>query len=258
VSPARRRWPRSGVGQLDHPLLVGAAHDERPVAVVEQLLERDDLAGGSGAADSTTLSDSLRTTSAPRSRGLVVELGMHRDPHLAPAGEDVDGAVVVAGRAGAVRRGRLGELVDLVAQRGDVVARLAEGVGQLLVLRDRLGELALGLEEALLEGAHPLGGVLEAPAERGDLLLEGRACSRSSASSAWTLGLVDGDHLLVERPVRGPYTRAPARNRACGFPISPGVAVYSRVGYAGRTAVHLGSDSPDDTPLPQHRGRTQR
>ena len=34
--------------QLDHPLLVGAAHDHRPM-LVEQLLEGDDLAGQLGA-----------------------------------------------------------------------------------------------------------------------------------------------------------------------------------------------------------------
>ena len=36
-----------GVGQLAHPLLVGAADDERPHAVVHHLLDRDDLAGES-------------------------------------------------------------------------------------------------------------------------------------------------------------------------------------------------------------------
>ena len=49
----------------------------------------------SAPRDSTTLSDSLSTTSAPRAERLVAELGVHRDAHLAAAGEDVDGAVVV-------------------------------------------------------------------------------------------------------------------------------------------------------------------
>ena len=60
--------------------------------------------------------------------------------HLASAGEHVDGAVVVLADDHAVRRRRLGELVDLVAERGDVLARLAEGVAELLVLRRRLGQ----------------------------------------------------------------------------------------------------------------------
>ena len=72
----------------------------------------------------------------------------------------------------AVGRRRLGELLDLLAQRGDVLARLAEGVGELLVLGDGLGQLALGLQQPLLEGAHPLGGVLELAPELDDLLLQ--------------------------------------------------------------------------------------
>ena len=59
---------------------------------------------------------------------------MQADAHLAAAGEDVDGAVVVLADDHAVGRRRLGELVDLLAERGDVLARLAQGVGELLVL----------------------------------------------------------------------------------------------------------------------------
>ena len=139
----------------------------------EPLLEGDDLAGEVGAPREhdveRLVEHDLRT---PRQR-LVADLGVHRDAHLAAAGEHVDGAVVVVPEQRAVRRRRLGELVDLLAQRGDVVARLPQGVGQLLVLRDRLRQLALGLEQPLLEGAHPLGRVLEPPPERQHLLLEG-------------------------------------------------------------------------------------
>ena len=87
---------------------------------------------------------------------------MHRDAHLAPAGEHVDRVVVVERQHGAVGVGRLGQLVDLFAQRGDVLARLTQGVGQLLVLGDRLRELAFGLEQTLFERANTLGGLLEA------------------------------------------------------------------------------------------------
>jgi len=41
--------------------------------------------------------------------------------------------------------------VDLVAERGDVLARFAERVRQLLVLADGGGELTLGLEQPLLQ-----------------------------------------------------------------------------------------------------------
>ena len=94
------------------------------------------------------------------------------DPHLAAAGEHVDGAVVVLADHHAVRGRRPGELVDLVAQRGDVLARLAQRVAQLLVLRHRLGQLALGLEQALLEGPDPLGPVGHLAAEARHLLVE--------------------------------------------------------------------------------------
>ena len=47
-----------------------------------------------------------------------------------------------------------------------------EGGGQPFVLRDGLRELAFGLEDALLEGAHSLGRVLEPATQDGDLLVE--------------------------------------------------------------------------------------
>jgi hypothetical protein len=54
-----------------------------------------------------------------------------------------------------------------------VLARFAQRVRQLLVLSDGGGELALGLEEALLEGVHTLGCVCEPGAQVCDLLLQG-------------------------------------------------------------------------------------
>ena len=84
----------------------------------------------------------------------MVDLGVQGDPHLAAARQDVDRVVVVLADDDAVRRRRLGQLVDLVAERGDVLARLPQRVRQLLVLADRLGELALRLEQPLLERAH--------------------------------------------------------------------------------------------------------
>ena len=110
----------------------------------------------SGARASTTLKLSLRTTSLPRSSCVEVDVGVRRDLHLAAAREDVDRAVVVLADDHAVGRRRLGELVDLVAQGGDVLARLPQRVAELLVLGHRLGELALRLEQALLEGPDPL------------------------------------------------------------------------------------------------------
>jgi hypothetical protein len=68
----------------------------------------------------------------------------------------------------------LGELVDFVAERRDVLARFAKGVAQLLVLRHRLGQLPLRLEQSFFERPLTLGGIGKAPPELVDLLFEHR------------------------------------------------------------------------------------
>ena len=66
-SPARSRSSRSAGAQLAHAFLVRAANYRRgALSVGEQLLECDDLARNVGPRASTTLSDSLSTTSWPR------------------------------------------------------------------------------------------------------------------------------------------------------------------------------------------------
>ena len=97
---------------------------------------------------------------------------MHRHAHLAAGAEHVDGVVVVGAEVGAVGGGRLGELVDFFAQRRDVLARFTQRVGELLVVADGLGQLALGLEQLLFEGTNALGRILEPTAERDDFLFE--------------------------------------------------------------------------------------
>ena len=146
----------------------------------------------------------MRTTSWPRLRLVVGQLGVQGDAHLAAAGEHVDGAVVVGAEEGAVGRRRLGELVDLLAQGGDVLAGLAEGVGELLVLGDGLLQLALGLEQLLLEGADPLGGVLQPAPQGDDLFLErlglllqlGRLALVGGQPQSVLVGVGQRDHLL--------------------------------------------------------------
>jgi hypothetical protein len=72
---------------------------------------------------------------------------VQRDAHLSSRREDVDGAVLVEVDEGAVDRGRLGQLLDLVAQGRDLVARLLDGYGELLVVRARLGQLVRSRRE---------------------------------------------------------------------------------------------------------------
>ena len=191
-----------GVGQVDDPLLVGPPDDQGPT-VVHDLLDDHDLAGDLARAGQDHVERLVEHDLAAADQVLGGQLGVHRHPHLAPAGVDVDGAVVVDAEQGAVGRRRLGELLDLFAEGGDVLAGLAERVGQLLVLGDGLGQLALGLEQALLEGAHPLRGLLQPTAEDDDLLLHLRQLLAGGedvvvgrpARCAITWG-ADGDHLL--------------------------------------------------------------
>ena len=160
------------VGELAHAFLVGAADDHRPRAVGQQLLERDDLAREVGVAREDDVQRLVEHDLLPAPELLHLELGMHRDAHLAAGGEDVDGAVVVRTEVRPVRRRRHRELLDLFAERGDVVARLAERCGQFLVLRHGLGELTFGLEQPLFQRPDPLRRVLETPSEHDDFLFQ--------------------------------------------------------------------------------------
>ena len=100
-----------------------------------------------------------------------VDVGVEGDAHFAAAGEHVDGAVLVDAEEGAVGGRGLGQLLDFFAQRGQLLLGLLQGEGQLLVLRRGVGQLALALEEALLESLDPAGALLQAAAERVDLVL---------------------------------------------------------------------------------------
>ena len=161
------------LGQLAHALLVGAPDDQRAGAAGHQLLEHDDFARHVGAAREHHVQRLVeRDLLAPLRMPSSSTSGCTDDPHLAAGRHDVDGAVVVGAEERAVRRRRHRELLDLFAERGDVLARFAQGCRQALVLRDGLGELALRLEHPLLQRAHPLGRVLEPAPEDHDLFLE--------------------------------------------------------------------------------------
>ena len=134
---------------------------------------------------STTLSDSFRTTSLPLRMIAGVDVGVQGDPHLAATGEDVDRAVLVDAEEGAVGGRGLGELLDLLAQGGQLLLGLLQGEGQLLVLGDGVGQLALGLEQPLLERLHPPRALLKPAPEGVDLFfcLRKAGCGGSSSSA---------------------------------------------------------------------------
>ena len=93
VARAQELAPQ-GIGQLDHPLLVGATDDQGP-AVVHDLLDRHDLAGDLARAAEHDVERLVEHDLGASHQVLAGQLGVDRDPHLAAAGVDVDGAVVV-------------------------------------------------------------------------------------------------------------------------------------------------------------------
>ena len=160
------------VGQLADTLFVGPPDDEGPDTVVHDVLDRHDLTGVLGVAGEDHVEALVEHDLEATLEQVVVDLGMQLHLHLAAARQDVDRAVVVLADDHAVRRRRLGQLVDLVAQRGDVFARFTQRVAQLLVLPDRLGELALGLEQTLLEGPDTIRRIGQARPQLRDLLAQ--------------------------------------------------------------------------------------
>ena len=176
------------VGELAHALLVGPADDQRAVLVLEQLLDDHDLAGDVGGAGEHDVERLVERDFLAALDGFDLDLGVHRDAHLAAGGEDVDSAVVVGAEERAVGRRGHGELLDLFPQRPDVLTGFAQGGGKTLVLGDGLGELALRLEDLLFEGADALGSVLQAATQDHQLFFQGLQLILEVADLAFVLG----------------------------------------------------------------------
>ncbi len=171
IAAADQRAPKT-VGQLAHPFLVGPAHDEHADAVVHDLTGRHHLAGDLRRARHDDVHALVEHHLGAPIEHLVVDVGMQRHAHLSTGREHVDRAVVVLADHDAVGGRRLGQLVDLVAQGGDVLSRLAQRVRELLVLCDGFGQLTLGLEQSLLQRPHSTRCFGEATAQVLDLLTE--------------------------------------------------------------------------------------
>ncbi len=202
------------VRQLGHTLLVGSTQDHGPIAVVQQLLERDQFTGHFGGTGQHHVQRFVEDDLGPTGEVRLAEVGVDRHPHLAATGEHVHSAVVITTQERAVSGRRLGQLLDLVTQGGDVLACLAQGVGELFVLGYGLRQLPLRLEQPLLERSHPLGGVLQTPAQRDDLFFQrdrlvaqlGHLCIEGS-DPLLILGFVDENHLLERssRTIHRPF-----------------------------------------------------
>ena len=230
-----------GVGQLGHPLLVGAGEDDGPSPSVEHLLQHHHLAGSLALAGEDHAEGLVEHDLVAAFEVVKVDVRMERHSHLAPAGENVDGAVVVGTEVGAIGGRRLRELLDLFAQVGHMFLGRLQSEGELLVLGDGLSQLAFGLEELLLEGLDPARALLQPTPEEGYLLFRGRdpqqqgldvvlvagACSPAAASRLVEVNR--GHHLTYEglRPLRPTLHRYSERTTTIELSISPGRAVAS-------------------------------
>src|SRR5437667_9968190 len=152
-------------------LFVGAEGDEGALGV-ELLLEDDDLALDLVAGGLDDVEAFVQHQLLAGLDRLRLDRRMQVDLHLASLRENVDRAVVVRRQIDAVRRRRRAELVDFLFERGDLLARLIEGVDQLFVLIERLHELTVGLAQLVFDHHEVLGCVLELLAQVHGLSLE--------------------------------------------------------------------------------------
>ncbi len=112
--------PAQGRGQdRDELLLAPADHDD--AVVVETVLHLEHLALAVGLEDLHDVQRLVQDHLGPLHERGRVDLGRDAHAHLASAGEHVDRAVVVRSQEHAEGRGRLGELLDLFAERLDTL-----------------------------------------------------------------------------------------------------------------------------------------
>ncbi len=205
-----QRSVRDFVGELGHPFLVGATHDDGAPLAGQELLERDHLARQLEAPSQDDVQRLVEHELLAAIELPELDLRVDGDAHLATGGEDVGRAVVVRGEERSVGRGRHREFLDLLPECRDVFACLAQGGRQLLVVGERLRELPFRLEQPLLQGAHALGGVLQTAAQEDDLFLERLDLRLEIADLSLVLAqpsLVLGGHRPTSR--RGPAATLP-------------------------------------------------
>ena len=160
------------VGESDDALLVGVRDDQGALAVGEQLLEHHDLADLLEVERGDDVERLVEHDLLALDQGVELDGGADVDAQLAAAGEDVDGVVLVALDEGAEAGRRLGEPVDLLLQLHDLVAGLAQGLGEALVLGGDGGQRTLRVGEPELQTAGVAGRVGQAAPQVGDLGLE--------------------------------------------------------------------------------------
>ncbi len=185
-----------GLGSLDDPFLVGVGHYQDST-VGQLLLHRHHLALSVEAAHIDDVHGVVEQDLLAALQLLDVDRRLGVDPQFAAAAHQVDGAVGVDAEHGAERVGRSGQLLDFLAQNGELLTCLFENGGELLVLGGSLSQLTFGLGDPLLQDPHPAGGVLQPATENGDLVFErlGGAAQRRQLPFV-LLSLLIFEHLI--------------------------------------------------------------
>ncbi len=160
--------------EVDDALLIGMSDDQGAILTVENLLEQDDLALPLELESADDVHRLVEHDLLATLQLLDLDVRRNHDAQLAALREDVDRAVFLGLEKDAEAGRRLRQPVDLGLQGEHLIARLAQGGHQLLVLADEPADPRLRLAQPLLE--HPGGtrGLHQPAAQSGDLLLEER------------------------------------------------------------------------------------
>lgn len=160
------------LGEPHHPFLVGVPDHQGALAVLEDFLEGDDVPGplvlhGFDHVEGFVEHDLLAAPEVFR-----FDAGAHVHSELSAAGEDVDGSVFVRLQEDSEAGRRLCEPVDFFFEGHDLVAGLAQGVRQPLVLCGDACQVCLELDDPLFENPRVSRRVGELTSQDGDFLLE--------------------------------------------------------------------------------------
>ncbi len=182
-----------------HPLLVGVPEHQGPLAVLEDLLEGDDVTDTLELHGLDHVERFVEHHFLAAPELLELDAGADVHPELAAAGEDVGGAVLVRRQEDAEAGRRLREPVDLLLEGHDLVTGLTERVGESLVLRGHAGQIGLQLDDPLFENPRVSRRVGELASQDGDLLLKvgdlpGRVVGPASRADAAVHVVVVGCH----------------------------------------------------------------
>lgn len=216
------------LGEPDHPFLVGVSLHECAFAVLEDFLEGDDVADALElhGLDHVECFVEHQFLAAPEFFEFDAGADVHAE--FASSGEDVGGAVLVGLQEDSEAGRGLCEPVDFFLEGHDLVAGLAERVGESFVLGGHAGQIGLQFDDPLFENSRVPRRVGELASQDGDLLLKvgnlpGRVVGPSSRADAAVHVVVvgcHGPHLLqgeldASRPYLGGCRLKPLDHYEC-------------------------------------------